>query len=632
MKKKYDLLTGLSITIYISLFSAICFLKYRAFDYHDFDLALQAQILWNILHGSIDCSLLGVDFLGNHAYFIFFFLAPIYAIFAHPFTLLFIQTLALGLTALPLYLISKKELGDSIGFMVVVMYLIYPALAFTNLDEFHVPALATLFLMYMYYFFYRNNFLWFTVFMFLALLCQENMSFAVFMVGLLAIFSKKEKKFIFIPLLLSIFWFFICFFLVIPYFNRGRLQMISFYAHLGSSIPMIIFSFVNKPLMVAHALLRKRCLIYLAQLFVPLSFVPLIGFRYIVVIVPFIFQHLSSLRFTEQDITRYYAAEMLPFIFLGFIYGIKRLMGARKAIPIFLKSFLLLVSVFCAIYIGPLIDLVINYRSLMVDGLDIERNNFVRKIPQDKGAVATFEFLPKLANRRYLFSFHNVSIGYYPFSERKFVLPKPIEYALIDFNDQLTRSFNNIHKEESVKNMQNFVENPEWGIIEIADAIVLFKKGEKKKPLYRIMDKYPELMNVTKVNIDGVIELLGYRLESDELQKLNIVFYWRSLTRTPKDINIYFDIVDSKGRLLHRRLWLICYGVYPTFEWKAGQIIEDRISLVVPVKLDTGIYLIKLGFVKLNKDLSADFIKWYSSDEGVLDKAGRLILGKVIVK
>jgi uncharacterized membrane protein len=70
--------------IYVVWFFSWCVLKFHFFLYDDFDLAVHDQIIWNILHGRIFDSVLGIDFLGNHVHFISFLVAPFYFLVPHP--------------------------------------------------------------------------------------------------------------------------------------------------------------------------------------------------------------------------------------------------------------------------------------------------------------------------------------------------------------------------------------------------------------------------------------------------------------------------------------------------------------------------------------------------------------------
>ena len=215
-----DRIVWLSIAAYVLCFGYLSFLKYQSFGYQDFDLAIYSQTLWNILHGSIYSSILGIDFLGNHAGFIVFLIAPLYFVFKSPLTLLFIQSLSLGVAAYPIYLIAKKELNRNIGLAIVVIYLIYPALGYVNLFEFHPQTLAIPFLIFTYYYFEKENFKMFIIFMSLSLICQENIALIIALFGVYAFFIKKDIKWLLTPFLIGMAWFCIMVFKIIPSFNK----------------------------------------------------------------------------------------------------------------------------------------------------------------------------------------------------------------------------------------------------------------------------------------------------------------------------------------------------------------------------------------------------------------------------
>src|SRR5208283_2855085 len=101
----------LSAAAYVLLYSFSCCLKYYGFVYDDFDLAIHDQIVWNILHGRIFISILGIDFLGNHVHLISFLVAPFYWFVPHPLFLLFLQTVFLAAGAFPLYGLARVYLG-----------------------------------------------------------------------------------------------------------------------------------------------------------------------------------------------------------------------------------------------------------------------------------------------------------------------------------------------------------------------------------------------------------------------------------------------------------------------------------------------------------------------------------------
>ncbi|MCX5704064.1 MAG: DUF2079 domain-containing protein [Candidatus Omnitrophica bacterium] len=440
MKEKFNpALLWVFILGYIFYFGLISIMKFNSFGYYDFDLAVHDLTVWNILHGSIYNSILGIPFLGNHMHLILFFIAPIYAIFRHPLTLLMLQTIALGLASLPLYRLAGNLLDKNWALVISIAYLFYPALGYTNLFEFHPTVFATLFLMLTLYYYEQRSFVKCIIFMFLSSICQENIPLAIIMFGVLAVFNRRSLKWIIAPILLGVSWFLIALF-TIAYFNNNTVQFVSIYQHLGNTPLQMISNIIIHPSILLKTLIRRQSFIYLLQIFGPLSFIPLFNPIWLIPSLPFFLQHMLSNRPADLTILYHYTAEIIPFLFVSFIYGIKFLLKKQWAThQKFLKVSLLSMLFLSNVYLGPhfimLPRLIQQYKK---DYLDIYKGKFINKIPPWAPVVATFEFLPHLSHRHSLYSFHHVYMGFYTLSDKRYDLPKDVEYALIDFNDFLT--------------------------------------------------------------------------------------------------------------------------------------------------------------------------------------------------
>lgn len=596
-----DRIVWLSIAIYIWCFGYISFLKYQSFGYQDFDLAVYSQALWNILHGSINSSILGIDFLGNHAGFIVFLIAPAYVIFKSPLTLLFIQSIALAIAAFPIYLIAKKELDKSIGLAVVFIYLVYPALGYLNLFEFHPQVLAVPFLAFMYYYFEMKDFKMFVIFMALSLMCQENISLIIISFGIYAFFIKKGKKWPWAALLCGMIWFYIAVFKVMPYFNKDTIQFISIYRHLGSSIPEILRSIILHPAKIIKAMFAGQKIIYLFKIFFPVSFLPLFDLR-ILITAPLFAQHLLSSRQSECDIRYHYAAELLPFIFISMIYGLKNIVKSgylkAKAARYLFISFLLLIGVASNIYMGPQSGLSAYAMAYKRDVWDREKQGFINLVPGAAAVVSTFEFLPKLSLREHLYSFHHVVKGSYTLSSRAYILPEGAEYALLDFNDLLTFGAFYIRGRSEI-NLREFIARDKWGVVDMAGSIALLKKNHKSgDTLYRVFDKMPEISNIRPVNIGDSLEFLGYDSavykNSAEGIKIKMTLYWSVSNKVKEDYGNFIDILDQHGDVRYRFWKPICYRIYPTYLWKEREVVSEDYVLLIPEDIGPG-YSVKMG-------------------------------------
>lgn len=472
IKNLCDRLIRAAIIIYAAFFCYVSFLKYQNFIYNDFDLAIDAQTVWNMLHGSLYSSIHQIVFLGNHMRLILFLIAPFYAIFKTPLLLLFLQSVLLGLAAWPLYRIAKDNLGHSLAFAVAVSYLVYPALGYMNLFEFHPTALATCFLMFMLYYFYKNKFSAFILSGLLALICQENIALLLLTTGIFAFFMKKEKKWFVLPALIGIFYFYIAVFKIMPLFNKGTIEFSSLYGHLGKDLPGILF-----------VMLSPENMFFMFQLFAPVMFLSLFYLPLLAVALPVFMQHMLSSRIMEHTIFYHYSAELIPFIFVSAVFGIKRLLFVLNK-PIEHRALLwlvIIVAVVSSVCLGPLggiSDGIEAWKSRKEISLQIDR--LISLIPPDASVAATFEFLPKLSNRKYLYSFHHFYGGKGTLSEKEYSLPETIDFALINYGDRHT--FEDFRGPDSDRNMKYFFER--YGLKKIGgfDKVEFYKRsiyGEK---------------------------------------------------------------------------------------------------------------------------------------------------------
>ena len=611
MKTKigYSQVTLLLVTIYIVFFGYICYLKFNSFAYYDFDLAIDAQTLWNITHGSIYSSIHGIPFLGNHMRLILFLFSPLYLIFPSALTLLYLQSFFLGLGGWGIYLIARRVIDESGAFIFAFIYLIYPALAHLNLYEFHPTAFATFFLIFMFYFYQKERFNWFILFMSLSLFCQENISLVLIFFSIYAFIQRKRKIWVLVPLFIGITYFYLSVFIIMPHLGRNTIQFFRLYGHLGNSFPEIIKNIIFHPLAVFRFMFTPDKLLYLRALFGPLSFLGLIGPINLIPAIPLFLQHLLSRRVTEVTIYYHYQAELIPFIFISAIYGFKRLLNFR-IIKDNYKIFQIIILLFALMYafiLGPYNWLLTDLSMYNKDHLDTQKERLISLIPEEASVLATFEFQPKLANRRELYSFHHVYNGYYTLSDVKYEIPRAIDYILMDTNDPLT--FGSFHKVGNDKNIRILIENGNYGVLEKIDNLVLFKRNyNSNKRLYEIHDAVPINIDKQKVfSLRGQIELLNLRIEQIRENVIGIDFLWKCIKQSETDFGIVLYFTNQENNLFYKHLHPICYRIYPTSAWRPGEIIKEKFYALMPSK--EFIKLAKLEIIVLDSASVIDFMK-----------------------
>ena len=583
--KTHKIILSVLIGCYIFYFGSVNVLNFNSFGFHDFDLAVHAQTVWCILHGLIYNSILGIPFLGNHVNIILFLIAPVYFLFQSPLTLLLIQTVFLGFGALPVYLLARRVLDKNWALVIVAAYLLYPPLAYTNMFEFHPPALAIFFLLFAIYHYQAENFTGFMVFSLLAMFCQENIPLAVFMFGFLSMARRKSLKWIIVPILSGAVFFLTALF-VMNAFNKNTVQFISLYRWMGNTPLAIFFNIFSHPLEVIRVLSRRECLFFIWQMFLPVVFIPIFSPIVFLPALPFFAQHMLSARATELSIHYHYAAEIIPLMFFGLVYGIRFIMqhklvsSARGFKVIFLFAVFLVNLCF-----GPHLDALryaaVKYKN---DYLSHYKNTLIGVIPKDAGVVATFEFLSHLTQRKHLYSFHHIYMGFHTLSDKPYLLPANAQYALLDFNDPLT--FRGFYSPGGYKNIRSFIAQGNWQLKDYLEDIVLLEKGKipdfdifrkadklSKKPDY-ILNRRP----CTGIIFSGYDAALGVNQDI-----LELTLYWHSVEATDKVIGVVVEIPQLDKRLLARRIHAVGYRMFPTNSWEKGDDYVEKLKIKLPV-------------------------------------------------
>jgi len=614
---------------YILFFSTVSILRYRAFDFGDFDLAIHAQTVWGILHGSIYSPILGAPFLGNHLNLILFLISPLYAVFPTPQTLLLLQALFIGLGVVPIYLLARDILDKKFATLFSLLYLTYPALNFVNYFEFHPVAFTMFSLLFMIYYFEKEKFLPFLCFMLLSLLCKENISLGVFFFGLYVLFfTSRGWKWSIIPLVVACFWF-ACALKIMPYLNQDRIGFSLIYSHLGGTIPQVVSNIFEHPGIILKLIFTGTNLKFLFQLLFPLAFLSLLSPKVLLISLPFFLQQLLSLRATDHTIYYHYAAKLIPFLFISAIYGLRFLLKSRfmNRRQWSLVGVLLTVSIVSNLHFGLLVKMFPRFsRYYTMEDIDYRKQDLIDLIPKDASVVATFEFLPQLSQRERVFSFHHVYTSRYTLSDKEYILPEDVDYALIDFNDPLT--FSAFYMPERYRNLQNFFGTKEWGLITAVDNIALFKKGHETdlklySPLEEFTPSIPVRLFVEK-NIGMEYNIANRKVRPGE--SVFLKFTWECLREVDKDYWVALKVVDKGGNVIHGYNHPVCYRIYPTNKWKKGDILSENCWMLIPPSFKGKEARIKMGVFDQSTRRS---VPVEATSAGMFDHEGWINLGKI---
>ncbi|MCK4419263.1 DUF2079 domain-containing protein, partial [Candidatus Aerophobetes bacterium] len=120
-KKFSPLFLWIAISLYCAVFGTMSILRYLSFHTAFFDLGIYDHSVWNIAErGDLSYLVWGHfrPIVGVYALF--------YRLFPSAITLLVLQTVAIGLSAVPLYYIAKNKLGSGFcALLIVIIFFLY---------------------------------------------------------------------------------------------------------------------------------------------------------------------------------------------------------------------------------------------------------------------------------------------------------------------------------------------------------------------------------------------------------------------------------------------------------------------------------------------------------------------------
>ncbi len=611
-RQKYLVL--LFIIAYLATFSTIAYLKYRSFSFYDIDLSVLNQTAWNTVQGKIIGHTPGEATIlnGGHVFLILLLIAPLYALFTSPLTLLFLQTLALASGAWPIYLLGRDLIKPAAGLVLAFVYLIYPALNYVNLFEFHLIAFATPFLLYMFLFYVRKRWLLFLLFTLLALSCREDVAIPVFAFGLVALIRifqgsrrdwKTKMKWALLPMLFGVAWFIACVKFVQPYFRdpsiataSNETEMLGFYSWLGNSSGEILRTIFFQPAKVLRGILIPSKLKYLKDLFLPLAFLPILSPTNLLMVVFSLAEGLLSQRSTHFSIRYQYSSIITPFIFISAVYGLRNLLSWKflAGKSRYVLGGILICSIISAITLGPLFRLPGGIKQWGFTSEDKLRQKLIDRIPRQAPVITTFEFAPKLSMRPRLFYFYQVyaSSRFPSFLSSFREAQKTARWALIDFNDILT--FYDFYTPGGDRDVYDFLSAGNWQLLTTVNSLALFRKGDRTD--LGLIGPVEPGENRKALNLLPVprIKVTGYSLEEAEVMG-NPVFslsvYFSCLAKIREDLLLAATFTSRREpSFSFQQPFFAPYRIYPMSRWRPGEELKQYCNILVPEEAPPGPY------------------------------------------
>lgn len=302
------------VVLYVLFVFLLAIARYKSFiSFEGPCEALRNNLIFNNTHGQFFHTFRpqGIE----HVELIEFLFWPIYLLFPSMQTLYFIQTLFLGLTAIPLYLLGKEvNKSDKVGFWLALSFLVWAPLYNLNFSYFTWLLVLPFFLVLNFYFFYKKKYFLFVVTAILSLLVREDISL-YYIIFAFYTFLKNRKidKWGITSFVFGLMWFYLCRIFILFAFDTVMLTERFYPARRLSYIISGIFSRIWGHL---HIFLK---------LFLPINFIGFFSLEMLLIIPSVMLLLLDKESQSLRIYNIHHLTFIIPIIFIAVIFAFNKL-------------------------------------------------------------------------------------------------------------------------------------------------------------------------------------------------------------------------------------------------------------------------------------------------------------------
>ncbi len=560
-------LLAIGITIYTLLLTAICWYKYFHLGYNALDLAIFDNVFFNAISGNgFWSSIQGHHYFADHFAPLLALLLPFYALWPSPLNLLFIQSLLLGLSALPVYLLGKKIISQKWGAALALIWLINPLLWNINLHEWHILPLAVPLLLFTYYFYLQNNFKYFLLLLIASMLIREDVVVVTAIFSLLALLDKKDKKWIIAPAVLSVLYFIFTIWLIST-LRPGGSRFMMYYQWIFDSSPLQI---------IAH-LLSFGNIEMIIGLLLAFLFIPLLASRYLILALGVFLQIALVAGGGSNIITdTHYSSLFLPALIISSLWGIKKIKNKKTKLtkllnfdPALSKTIISVSLVYLLAVLGP--GYGIAKETIKPSNTKTNIKKLLLNIPNNATVASSYVYLPIFSTRQQIYSLHYLLIGYQQFSLEPFPYTLP-DYFILDLEDLLafelqlknTYYFSNFYP-QGFNNLKNIL-SQEYELKSFNHQFAIWQKNKNWQ------NKYFEPEIKLNSTTTPLFKAKSIALQSYKVENGLLIAKWRVLKPIPD--NLFIRLTTPKISYI-RPLSLFT----PTSLWQTNKVYQSVIFI-----------------------------------------------------
>jgi uncharacterized membrane protein len=464
-----------AIAAYAGGFGSLSILRYRSFNTGRFDLGNMTQAVWATAHGHplAVTNLQGdqVSRLGSHVDPILVFFAPLWWLWPSPSMLLAVQAVAVALGALPVFWLARKHLGsERAGTGFALAYLLYPAVQWLTLNEFHPVALACPLLLFAFWYLDEDRLVPFAVFAVLAALTKEEIPLVIAGMGIWYALSRRRFHAGTAIAAIGVCATAVSVEVVMPHFNAGAAsRFYERYGTLGGSPREVVETIFTDPGRLFTTAFDREGLHYLIDLFFPLALLFAAAPLTLIAAAPELALNLLSATHTQSSIHHHYTAGLIAPLIAGSVLGAGRLVGERRERGIVVAAAMVAVALVGNYGLGaiPLWRDLPGGESYQAYATHVSTHDRVveralDRIPDDAVVSATNSLGSHLSERRRFLSFPHVE-------DAEWIAADETQPGYADRWDPPA----------TAKGLARLRRNPRWRLVFSEDSVLVFKRASR---------------------------------------------------------------------------------------------------------------------------------------------------------
>jgi uncharacterized membrane protein len=389
---------------YTSYFTKVTLDVHHGLGTSAYDYGLYDQGVW--LMSRFDApfvTLMGRNLIGDHTSFILVFLVPVYWVFPSAGALLFTQSLFIALGAVPVYLLGRRLLrNDALAVVLAGCYLLHPAVAWTNRENFHPDSYLAPLLGMAIYAAIERRWRLYAVFFVLSLMVKEDASLVLVPLGVW-VAVKRDRRIGIISIVGSLSFMAVAMLVVmrsligVPTRNAWRIPF-------GGPSGFLKTVFTDPASVVEHYLSDNRPF-YFWQMTAPFAWVFARAPSVAMISLTVLGTNMLSTFWYQYQIEYHYALVAVPALAMGTVWAVSKIVARWRALVV---AVVLCTSLWSSWQWGAMpFSKELPYTWAPDHPVAVAARDIIRDVPDDAVVSAQYSMTAHLARRHEIYMFPN---------------------------------------------------------------------------------------------------------------------------------------------------------------------------------------------------------------------------------